>query len=429
MNCDRYIEILHQEVRPAMGCTEPIAVAYAAARARRALGEIPERIEVFCSGNIIKNVMFVGIPGTDAKGIEIAAGMGALGGKDEQALNVLQGMTRQQIQAAKKMVEEGRVISCKADTPEKLYIRVLCISENGSSEVLIQGAHTHIVYVKKNDQIIWEAQPCQDMEQESSGEYHLALEEIVQFVNECPSQELEFLQEGIQMNMAMAQRGLEEGSGLGLGRILMENSIQISGGMDIYDYAGAMAAAAADARMTGVAMPVMSTAGSGNHGITATVPVAAMAERLNCSHEELLRAIALSDLVTVLVKESIGKLSAMCGCGIGASIGACCGMLYLQAGTVDEMCAAARNIVADVSGIICDGAKEGCALKIATAISSASRCAMLALQKRSVGSQNGIVTENFAQTIQNLGTLVHHGMKDTDDVILNIMMKKKQEGA
>ncbi len=423
MDFERFLNILHQEVRPATGCTEPIAVAYAAARARRALGDIPLKIEVTASANIIKNAMGVHIPGTDEMGVQIAAAMGVTGGRDEQGLNVLDGITAEQVEEARRMVSEGKILLTMANTEEKLYIRVRCVGASDWSEVLSSGSHTGIVYVMRNDSIVWKAENCQDSEGSDQKGYHLTLEDILNFVIACPIDKLLFLEEGIQMNWTMAQRGLSEGAGLAVGKTLYNAYDLEHNAQDIYNYACALAAAAADARMAGLSLPVMSTAGSGNHGITATVPVTAMAERMGCSQEKLLRAIALSDLVTVLVKESIGKLSSMCGCGIGASIGACCGMLYLQDETIDEMYAAARNIVADVSGIVCDGAKEGCALKIATAVSSAGKCAMLAQHNRSVGRNNGIVATRFDETIRNLGVLVHQGMNNTDDVILNIMMR------
>lgn len=416
MDAEKYIDILKKEVRPALGCTEPIAVAYAAATARGALGKVPKAIDVQVSGNVLKNAMGVGIPGTRMKGVDIAAALGALAGNADLKLEVLNDLSGDDVETAEQYVKDGKVKVDLADTDEKLYIYVKCSVDDDSGEALIRKTHTNIAFVKKNGELLAASGSEADGVQAEDG-YGVSFTDIYEFADKCPIEKLEFLREGIKMNWDMAEYGLEKKPGLAVGSTIFEGFDLAENPRDLYNYASAMAAAAADARMTGMPFPVMSTAGSGNHGITTVVPVAAVAKRLHCSDEKLLRAVALSDLVTVLVKESIGKLSAMCGCGIGASIGACCGMLYLQDASPAQMCDAAKNIVADVSGIVCDGAKQGCALKIATAVSSAGRCAMLALKKHVVGSENGIVGTSFETTMDNLGKLVHDGMRETTGTI------------
>ena len=424
MDIEKYIEILKNEVKPALGCTEPIAVAYAAAKAKEALGKTPESIEVQVSGNIVKNAMGVGIPGVASKGVDIAAALGATAGDASKKLQVLAGITAADAEAAEKAVKDGMVTVQLADTDEKLYIYVRCAAQQDSGEALIRTTHTNVEFVKKNGELLNSSAEEDADSQTPDGYKDLCVEGIWQFIHECPAKQLEFLQEGIDMNWTMAEYGLKNKSGLAVGSTLFDGFALDKNPGDLYNYAAAMSAAAADARMSGIPSPVMSTAGSGNHGITAVVSVTAVAKRLQCSDENLLRAVALSDLVTVVVKDYMGKLSAMCGCGMGASIGACFGMLYLQDASLAQMCNAAKNIVADLSGIVCDGAKAGCALKIATAVSSAGRCAMLAMNERVVGIENGIVGSSFETTMDHLGRLVHEGMKETDPVMLNILLSK-----
>lgn len=426
MNLEKYINTLKSEVKPALGCTEPIAVAYAAALAAKALGKTPEMIEVRVSGNIFKNAMGVGIPGVSAMGVDIAAALGAIAGNADEKLEVLNGVSAQDGEAAVKAVRDGKVKVELSDSDEKLYIYVKCSAQQDSGEALICKSHTNIGFIKKNGVIMNNPESEASNVQSADEHNSLNIEEIYQFVNECPIESLEFLREGIEMNWKMAEYGLENKSGLAVGSTIFQSFDLDKNRNDLYNYAAAMSAAAADARMSGIPAPVMSTAGSGNHGITAVVSVTAAAKRLHCSDEKLLRAVALSDLVTVVVKEYMGKLSAMCGCGLGASIGACFGMLYLQDGSLAQMCDAAKNLVADLSGIVCDGAKAGCALKIATAISSAGHCVILAMNRHVVGIENGIVGSCFESTMENLGKLVHNGMKETDPVMLDILLSKNR---
>ena len=417
-----YLSILHNEVRPALGCTEPIAVAYAAAKARQVLGRDPDRVEVSVSGNVLKNGMGVGIPGSKDVGIETAAALGVFGGDADAVLEVLAGITPEQAQQARAFVAQKGVAVSVAQTSQRLYIRVGCYAGEESGEVMIAGTHTNIVSVVRNGKTQYEAPAAS--QQEESGAEGMTMSDIYAFITTVPARELEFLQLGIDMNEAMAREGLTHEYGLCVGKSIWESSQHEEGAPDMDSSAMSWAAAGADARMAGCSLPVMTTAGSGNHGLTATLPVTTVGRCLGAEREQVLRAVALSDLVTVHVKEKIGKLSALCGCGIGAYIGACCGILYLRGAGLDVMAAAIRNMVADISGIICDGGKAGCALKIATAVSSACRCARLAEKHHSADGMNGIVSDDIEQTLNNLGRLVKQGMGVTDAVVLNIMVSK-----
>lgn len=417
-----YLSILRSEVRPALGCTEPIAVAYAAAKARQVLGCAPDRIEVGVSGNVLKNGMGVGIPGSKDVGIETAAALGVFGGNADAVLEVLAGMTPEQAREAREFVAGGGVAVSVERTPQRLYIRVRCRAGEEYGEVTIAGTHTNIVSILRNGETQYDAPAAP--EQQEGGSEGMTVAGIYDFITSVPARELEFLQLGIDMNEAMAREGLTHEYGLCVGQSIWESSQSEEGAPDMDASAVSWAAAGADARMAGCSLPVMTTAGSGNHGLTATLPVTTVGRCLGAEHEQVLRAVALSDLVTVHVKEKIGKLSALCGCGIGASIGACCGILYLRGAGLEIMAAAIRNMVADISGIICDGGKAGCALKIATAVSSACRCARLAERHHSADGTNGIVSDDIEQTLNNLGRLVKQGMGVTDDVVLDIMVSK-----
>lgn len=417
-----YLSILHSEVRPALGCTEPIAVAYAAAKARQVLGRQPEHIDVSVSGNVLKNGMGVGIPGSEDVGLEIAAALGVFGGDAQAVLEVLSGITPGQARQARAFAAQGGVHVAVAQTSQRLYIRVCCRAGEEYGEVTIAGTHTNIVSIVHNGETQYEAAAAQ--EQQENGAAGMTVADIYAFVTTVPACDLEFLQTGIDMNEAVAREGLTHEYGLCVGKSIWENSQRDENHLDMDSSAMSWAAAGADARMAGCSLPVMTTAGSGNHGLTATLPVTTVGRYLGSGREQVLRAVALSDLVTVHVKEKIGKLSALCGCGIGASIGACCGILYLRGAGLDIMAAAIQNMVADISGIICDGGKAGCALKIATAVSSACRCARLAENHHSADGMNGIVSDDIEQTLNNLGRLVKQGMGVTDDVVLDIMVSK-----
>ena len=308
-----------------------------------------------------------------------------------------------------------------ADTDEKLYIRAVCIAGEDRAETIIQTSHTNIIMIIHNGTKVYlQKEECTRVP-ENTNSYSLKVEDIFRYIEEAPVSELEFLSESVEMNLAIAQKGLEEDYGLGVGKQEME-SVSNPENVSMEQQAVALTAAAADARMAGCSLPVMSTTGSGNQGITATVPVAVAANCLGKSREEMLRAIALSQLITIHIKSHLGKLSALCGCAIAAGIGAACGITYLEGGRLEHVENAIRNMVADISGLICDGAKYGCALKIATSVSSAFRCASLAVHNVTASGNDGIVDGNVERTILNLAALGNKGMLDTDKLILNMMI-------
>lgn len=417
-------EIMRREIVRALGCTEPSAVALAAAKAHETLGEDPEYVEIQVSGNILKNAMSVGIPGTDLKGIEIASALGCLVGRSELGLEVLSGITRGDIDRAQKFLKQGRVrILLKEDCTERLYIEAKCIRGDKSAVAVIEKFHTNIASVCRNDEVIYLRTGGQDKKQED-GQYQLTFRDIWSYVETVDLSELSFLKEVIDVNSQIAEEGLRNQYGIGVGRHLSQKTKNLSRGeIDFQTYVVSYAAAAADARMAGCPLPVMATTGSGNQGLTASLPVIAAARWLNSDEEKLYRALALSELVTIHVKEYIGKLSALCGCAIAASIGSTCALTYLLGGDYSKLVSAAKNMVADISGIICDGAKSGCALKIATAVAGAIQCAYLALEEVWAPACDGIVCEDIEQTIRNLGELGNVGMLTTDRVILNMMLE------
>ncbi len=421
MTDQQVLQILKQELAPALGCTEPISIAYAAAKARAVLGEMPMKAQVKVSRNILKNAMGVGIPGTDMTGLEMAAALGIIGGNSNAILEVLSGVTAEDVQKAKEYSKDRVRVSLK-DTPKKLYIEVILESEEDSSLVVIEDSHTNITKVMHGATTLYEQGNCEELTNRGIEKKDLNVEQIYRCITSVNVEELEFLQEGIDMNWAVAQEGLSGNYGLNVGKSIMENRKGASLKDDIPSYAVAVAAAAADARMSGCMLPVMTICGSGNQGITAILPVVAAVQAMEGEKELLYRSLALSCLITIHVKQYIGKLSALCGCGMGSSIGVCCALVYMHGGNLGQIKSAVQNMIADVSGLICDGAKAGCALKIATVISGAFQCSVLALKNYSAGDLDGIVTNDVENTIRNLGELGNRGMVDTDKVILDMMV-------
>lgn len=421
MTNEQILQILKEEITPALGCTEPVAIAYAAAKARAVLGKMPEKAGIHVSRNILKNAMGVGIPGTDMVGLEMAAALGIIGGDSDAILEVLASVTEEHIRQAKEYAERQVAVALK-DTPKKLYIEVILETKDDHAVVVIEDSHTNITRIIHGNAIVYEQSGCEDLAKKEVDKNGLNVERIYQCICSVEVEDLKFLDEAIRMNWTIAREGLEKEYGLNVGRSILESSRGQAPEDDIPSYAAAMAAAAADARMSGSTLPVMTICGSGNQGITAILPIVAAVRASGGGEETLYRALALSCLITVHVKRYIGKLSALCGCGMGSSIGVCCGLVYLWGGGLNQIKSAIRNMTADVSGIICDGAKAGCALKIGTVISSAFQCAMVAMKNNSAGNLDGIVSDDVESTIRNLGELGNRGMADTDRVILDMMV-------
>ena len=362
------LQILKQELAPALGCTEPVAIAYAAAKARSVLGTMPNHAKILVSRNILKNAMGVGIPGTKVVGLEMAAALGIIGGNSDAILEVLDGVTPDQIQMAEQFAKTGVEVEQKV-TSKKLYIEVILKTEEDNASVVIEDSHTNITKITHGAVSIYDRSSCGEIEEAECDKSGLTVDGIYEAVTRMAPEELSFLNETIQMNWAIAQEGLQRRYGLGVGKNIYDSIKTEDKADDMQNYIVALAAAAADVRMAGGTKPVMTICGSGNQGITATLPVIAAVISLKASEEMLCRALALGCLITIHVKQFIGKLSPLCGCGMGSSIGVCCALTYLQGGGLSQIKSAINNMVADVSGIICDGAKAGCALKIATVIS------------------------------------------------------------
>ncbi len=417
------IELIKAQIKPAVGCTEPAAAAYACAVAAQTLGGQPEKIRLDVSRNILKNAMGVGIPGTDQVGLPVAAALGALCADGAAGLKVLQGVDAEMVAQAQSMVDEGRVQVNLKETDHKLYIEARL--ENGAhrAAVIIQDSHTGITLIMKDGEALY----CGESHLADPGEMAaqgLSVKKIDEFVRTVDWRKLDFLKECVLINEAIATEGLENAYGLMLGKSLYEAGGKGETQSDLQDYAIAMACAAADARMSGSTMPVMTSCGSGNQGLTASLPVIAVAKRLKLDDEALYRMLAYSLLVTIHVKHHIGKLSSLCACSVGASIGVASALTYFHGGDLQKVESCIQNVVADVSGIICDGAKAGCSLKIATGISSAFRGSMLALKGLSVTAMDGIVGRDAETTIDNLANLGNTGMAYTDQVILDMLVCK-----
>ena len=422
-----YQSLLHREIAPALGCTEPAAAALTAACAAKCLGCIPEEILVRTSQYILKNAMNVGIPGIGMTGLDIAVALGALSASPEKELMILSGISPEKKRQAKAMTEQGKVRIELASTEEKIYIEVQVRAGAETAKAITAEAHKNITYVEKNDRVCYRKERKIRTAEETAEEiYTVTLEEILDFSEHTALENLEFLREVIQINREIALEGISHKYGLQVGKNLMDGTENGLVGQDAANYAAAMTAAAADARMAGCEKPVMSAAGSGNQGLTATIPIAAVGEKLELGEEKILRALALSILLTVHTKHYLGRLSVLCGCSISSAMGVACGIVFMLGGTYAQMTWAINSMVADISGVVCDGAKPGCALKIATAVQSAVRAANMALNGSGADSHDGIVHVNAEKTLENLGILGNWGMKDTNRIILDLMLEKQK---
>ena len=411
---ESYLTLLREETIPAIGCTEPVAVALCAAEASACLLKEPYRLCLEVSPYILKNGMHVGIPGTAGlTGLDLACALGSLLPHPEKQMTILGDVSAETISKADALVKSGGISIRSADTPYKVWVDVRIDAADGHwARAIIQGTHTHVLLVEKDGQTLRKDR-CQEAENRDVPA--ITLESAYAFATTVSSKNLEFLDEIIRVNTRIAREGLARDYGLCVGR-------HLANGADAAQQVIAVTAAAADARMSGCQLPVMTNMGSGNQGITASLPVIETAHLLGASHERLLRALAISELVAMKVKTHIGRLSALCGCSIAAAIGAACAMVFLKGGNFEQIAYAVNVMVGDVTGIICDGAKPGCSLKIATAVSAAQRAAVLALSLDHPVQPFGIVSRDVEATIQNLGTLGRDGMGNANDVVLRMML-------
>ncbi|MBQ6185580.1 MAG: serine dehydratase subunit alpha family protein [Bacteroidales bacterium] len=418
------IELLHKEVKPALGCTEPIAVALAAAKASEILDTPAEEVAVEVSGNILKNGMGVCIPGTDMIGLNIAAALGAICGKSVYGLEVLKDLTPDDVEKAKKMVAENMVSISLANTSKLLYVKVTVRNRNDEAWTVIEDDHDKIVETGHNGEICNLRNGCDGKAttDKSTLGYKLTVKEIYSFTKSVAYDDIKFILGDRDLNLALAREGLEGSYGLGVGKAIRENQHEIFGD-DFMSFAMGMTAAASDARMAGCKLPAMSNSGSGNQGITVSMPVITYAIKYDVDDERLARALILSNLVAIHIKGYLGKLSALCGCVI-ASTGSACGIVYLQGGSYDQICATIKNMIGNITGMVCDGAKVGCAMKVASGVSCAIQSAVLALRGKCVCETDGIIDKDIEKTIRNLGEIGSFGMKTTDQLIQRIMVCK-----
>ena len=419
----RIIDLIHQEVVPAIGCTEPIAVALCVAKATETLGTKPEKINVLLSANILKNAMGVGIPGTGMIGLPIAIALGALIGKSEYQLEVLKDSTLDVVEEGKRFIEEKRIhISLKENIEEKLYIEVCCEAGDDKAIAVIAGGHTTFIYIERNGEVLFQKQHTASCEKEEEC-LELTLRKVYDFALNTPLDEISFILETARLNKAAAERSFEGNYGHGLGKMLRGTYEHKVMGDSVFSHILSYTSGACDARMAGAMIPVMSNSGSGNQGISATLPVLVFAEENDKSEEELIRALMLSHLTVIYIKQSLGRLSALCGCVVAAT-GSSCGITRLMGGTYDQVAYAVQNMIANLTGMICDGAKPSCALKVTTGVSTAVLSAIMAMENRCVTSVEGIIDEDVDQSIRNLTKIGSKGMNETDKLVLEIMTGK-----
>ena len=417
------IELIKREVIPAIGCTEPIAVALCVAKATETLGAKPEKIDIFLSANILKNAMGVGIPGTGMVGLPIAVALGALIGKSAYQLEVLRDCNSDAVEQGKQFISEKRIcISLKENISEKLYIEVICKAGTKTSKAIIAGGHTTFVYVATDEKVLLDKQHNAGEETEEAP-LELTLRKVYDFALTAPLDEIRFILDTARLNKAAAEQSFKGDYGHSLGKMLRganENKIM---GDSIFSHILSYTSAACDARMAGAMIPVMSNSGSGNQGISATLPVVVFAEENGKTEEELIRALVMSHLTVIYIKQSLGRLSALCGCVVAAT-GSSCGITWLMGGTYNQIAFAVQNMIANLTGMICDGAKPSCALKVTTGVSTAVLSAMMAMEDRCVTSVEGITDEDVDQSIRNLTRIGSQAMNETDRMVLDIMTHK-----
>lgn len=421
---DRIIALIKREVVPAIGCTEPIAVALCVAKATEALGETPEKIEALLSANILKNAMGVGIPGTGMVGLPIAIALGALVGKSEYQLEVLRDSDDQWVEKGKQYIAENRIhIGLKNNITEKLYIEVAVESANHTATAIISGAHTHFVYVEKDGQVVLDEKTLSSSD-DVIEEKELSLREVYEFATTTPLEQIEFINDARRLNEKASQEALKGNYGHALGKTLSRPLGKGIMGDSIFSHILSATSNACDARMAGAMIPVMSNSGSGNQGIAATMPVVVFAEENHNTEEELTRALVLSHLTAIYIKQSLGRLSALCGCVV-ASTGSSCGITYLMGGSYEQVAYSVKNMIANLAGMVCDGAKPSCALKVSSGVSTAVLSAMLAIQNHHVTSVEGLIEDDVDRCIHNLTRIGAKGMDETDRLVLDIMTHKQ----
>lgn len=420
MNNTQILNLLHREVVPAIGCTEPIAVALCVTKAREELGKEPQAIKVYLSKNIYKNALAVGIPNTGMTGLPIAIALGATIGKSCYQLEVLKDADDKAVEYAKQYMQRVPAeIEVDYEAPDVLYIRAVVSADGRSAEATIQHEHTHFVTCAENP-----TPPLNGGRGNSTDTPELTLREVYDYAMRVNLDEVRFLLDGAKMNKAAAELSFNGQYGHGLGKLLKTGANTTMFGDTAFTHILAYTCGACDARMSGAMVQVMSNSGSGNQGISCSLPVYIYALEHEADEEQTLRALTIANLTAIYIKQSLGRLSALCGCVV-ASTGSACGITYLMGGGYEELTYAIKNMIANISGMICDGAKPGCALKVTSGVATAVLSATLAIAHAHADNTEGIVEEDIDRTIHNLTRIGRDGMSHTDDLILDIMTHKK----
>ena len=424
MTDSEIISLVKREVVPAIGCTEPMAVALCVAYAVETLGCRPESIDIRLSANILKNAMGVGIPGTGMIGLPIAVALGALVGKSAYGLEVLKDTNPQAVEDGKRFIAEGRIhIALEDKTDEKLYIQVNCSAGCSRARAIIAKEHTLLVYLSKDDNVLCDKLNLLDEKEGETDEEELTLKRVYEFASTAPLEDIEFINEAARLNRAASQQALKGNFGHDLGKTLSRPMGRGVMGDSIFSHILTATSCACDARMAGAMIPVMSNSGSGNQGIAATLPVVVFAEENHNTSEELTRALMLSHLTAIYIKQSLGRLSALCGCVVAAT-GSSCGITYLMGGTYEQVTYSVKNMIANLAGILCDGAKPSCSLKVSSGVSTAVLSAIMAIQNNVVSSVEGLIEDDVDKCIHNLTRVGAKGMNETDRLVLDIMTHK-----
>lgn len=417
------LALMKQEIVPAIGCTEPVAVALAVAKAKEVLGEEVQKVELHLSQNILKNALGVGIPGTGMIGLPIAVALGVVIGKSTYQLEVLKDLTPEGLAEAKQFMADKAVnIRLKEDAPDKLYIEVKCVGKNNQSLAVICGSHSNITTVELNGETLQaSAQKSTDKTEEKAVE--LSFQKVYDFSQEVPLSDIDFIVEAARINSQAAEMSHQSEYGHTVGKSIEDDNFKYIMGDSIFNKIVSTTAAACDVRMAGAMIPVVSNSGSGNQGITCSLPVVVFAEHTQKSPEELARALALSNLLVIYIKTKLGRLSALCGVTV-AAMGASSAITMLMGGTYEQITYSVRNMVANVTGMLCDGAKPSCAMKVSGAVSSAMYSAIMAMRNNVATSAEGVADDCIEKTINNLSSIGSEGMSETDKLVLNIMLKK-----
>lgn len=418
-----YTNLLHEEVVPAIGCTEPIAVALCATKARETLGGTPSIVKLRLSANIYKNAMGVGIPNTGMTGLPIAIALGIVSGESKLGLEVLKNANPKNVLEAKSYLDSHSVeIDIEKEDRDVLYINCTVTGNGSEAECTIKGAHTNFVYIRHNSQILLDRQPSQSVT-ETTNFCIESLRHVYDYAMNVPLEEIEFLQQSADMNMRAAEFSFSGEYGHSLGRILQKDCTNSIFGETLFTKILSYTSGACDARMSGAMIPVMSNSGSGNQGISATVPVVLFGKSHHVSKEKMLRALALSHLTVIYLKQHLGRLSALCGCVVAAT-GSSCAITFLMGGDFEKITFAVKNMTANITGMICDGAKPSCSLKVTSGVATAVLSATLAMNGSHATKYEGIVDEDVDKCIRNMTDIGRDAMHETDDKILQIMTSK-----